>query len=294
MHISSSTSLITKLSCYGDPTDLTQCFQWYKQAGFSYADVSLWDYCFGEGPMTHDGAEKWAEQQRSIADALGITVHQTHGYTLAGLQWDDPTCPYYDTFTERNLRCIRATRILGAKWMVVHPTNLPHAPLYNPKAAKEANLAYLAPLIEEAKKQGVGLAVENMVDYSRNRRRYCGGDPYELLDLVDTIHDPAVGICIDTGHAHQAGMDVPAFIRLVGDRLKATHINDNPRDGTKDSHLMPYCGGICWQEVSAALKEIGYRGDFSYELAHVHLPAEAIPAWLKSLYTLGESIIKNG
>lgn len=290
MRISSSTSLITALPHYGDPTDLTQCFRLAKEAGFDCMDVSLWGYCFGDGPMTHNGAEQWAENQRKIADTLGIAIHQTHGYTLTGLQWDDPNCEYQATFTERNLRCIRATKLLGAEWMVVHPTNLPHAPLYSAKAAKEANLAYLAPLIEEAKKYGVGLAIENMVDYSRNRRRYCGGDPYELIDLVDTIHDPAVGICIDTGHAHQAGIHVGDFIRLTGHRLKTTHIDDNHQD--KDSHLLPFYGSADWADIAKALKEINYQNDFSFELNHANIPAGAVVPWLHFIHELGKSIIQ--
>lgn len=290
MRISSSTGLITKLPYYGDTTDLTSCFQWAKEAGFACMDVSLWGYCFKDLPMTHGGAEQWAEQQRKIADDLGISIHQTHGYTLTGLQWDDPDCEYQPTFLERNLRCIRATRILGAEWMVVHPTNLPHAPLYSAKEAKEANLAYLAPLIEEAKKQGVGLAIENMVDFGRNQRRYCGGDPYELIDLVDTINDPAVGICIDTGHAHQAGLSAGDFIRLAGHRLKATHINDNHRD--HDAHLLPFYGSADWQDIAKALKEIGYQNDFSFELSHVNMPADAVIPWLHFIHELGKSIIR--
>lgn len=290
MRISSATSLITGLPYYGDPTDLTQCFQWCKEAGFEHMDVPLWGYCFDDKPMTHDGAEKWAEEQRRIADDLGIGIHQTHGYTLTGMQWDDPNCEYLPTFEERNLRCIRASKILGADWMVVHPTNLPHAPLYSTKDAKEANLTYLAPLIEEAKKQGIGLAVENMIDYRGNRRRYCGGDPYELLDLVDTINDPAVGICLDIGHAHQAGIHVGDFIRLIGNRLKATHIDDN--HGNEDSHLVPLFGSADWQDIAKALKEIGYENDFSYELTRVNVPKSAVVSWLRFLHDLAEGILQ--
>ena len=288
MYISSSSALLTKRPDYGDSTDLTQCFQWYKQAGFDYVDVFLWGYCFGDGPMTHDGAEKWAEKQRRIADNLGITIRQTHGHTLNGLQWDDPDCEYQSTFIERSLRSIRASKILGADWVVVHPTNLPHAPLYSPKEAKEANLAYLAPMIEEAKKQGIGLAVENMIDYGRHRRRYCGGDPYELIDLVDTINDPAVGICIDTGHAHQAGIAVGDFIRLAGNRIKATHINDNRQDA--DSHIIPFFGTADWADISAALKEINYQNDFSYELTFTDIPKPALIDWLRFLHSLANSL----
>ena len=189
-----------------------------------------------------------------------------------------------------NYRCIEITKMLGAEWMVMHPTNLPHDPLYSRKKAREANLKYLAPFIEAAKKTGIGIAVENMVDFGGKRRRYCGGDLYELLDLVDTINDESVGVCLDTGHANLAGIDNPSAIREIGSRLKCTHINDNRAVGA-DEHLTPYFGTVNWKDTVAALKEIGYDGDFSYELAAVNVDDATFPHWIKYLANLGKCLM---
>ncbi len=290
MLISTSTSLAARLPYYKDPNDLTECMTRLKKAGFTTLDCDLWLLSHGNGALTRPDYQAWAEKTRALADELGLTFHQTHGDTLTGMQWDDPTHPDYPGLEARILRCIEVSKILGAEWMVVHPTSLPHAPLYSAKDAKEANLRYLTPLIEKAKAEGVGLAIENMIDYRNNRRRYCGGDPYELLELCDTINDPLVGLCIDTGHAHQAGIDAGNFIRLAGDRLKATHINDNRRDA--DSHLVPFFGSADWVDISAALKEIGYQGVFTYELTCPPIPEPAVDSWLKFLYQLAKSIIQ--
>ena len=289
MKISTSTSLITSLSHYGNAADLTKCFELAKKSGFDCLDASLHVYCHGDMPLACDGFEKWAEQVRLTADNMGISFNQTHGDALSGMEWDDPACPKREGFTERNLRCIKATKILGAKWMVVHPANLPHAPLYSREQAKSVNLEYLAPLVEEAKKQGIGLAIENMVDFKGNRRRYCGGDPYELLELVDTINDPSVGVCIDTGHAHIAGVNVGDFIRLAGKRVKALHIDDNLRD--TDAHLLPFYGTADWKDISKALKDIDYQNGFAFELCWPDIPETATVKWLEFIHKLGESII---
>lgn len=289
MLISTSTSIVATLPHYSNVEDLTECFARLKKAGFTTVDCDLWSLSHNNKVLTRPEYLDWAHQTRALADSMGLAIHQTHADTLSGMQWDDPTHPDYPGLEERILRCIEVTKILGAEWTVVHPANLPHAPLYSAKEAKEANLRYLVPLIEKAKAEGIGLALENMIDFRDNRRRYCGGDPYELLDLCDTINDPAVGICIDTGHAHQAGIHVGDFIRLVGDRLKTTHINDNLRD--KDAHLPPLYGSADWADIAAALKEIGYQGVFTYELSRPPMPEAAVDSWLKFLYQLADSVI---
>ena len=290
MQISSSTSLITSLKHYGNKNDLSKCFELARAAGFSAMDLSLPVYCGKNAPVLQDNYRDWAYEVRAAADKYGISINQTHGDALSGMEWDDPTCPRYEGFTLRNQRCIEISKILGAKWMVVHPTNLPHAKVYCAKAALEANLAYLDPLIDTAKKEGIGIAVENMVDFRGNKRRYCGGDPHELLELVDTINDSSVGICIDTGHAHQAGIDVAEFIRLAGTRVKATHIDDNCAD--VDSHLLPFYGTANWAAIARALKETGYDNDFAFELNFVDMPQSATLSWLKFIHDLGKSIIE--
>jgi sugar phosphate isomerase/epimerase len=191
-----------------------------------------------------------------------------------------------------NLRCIKATAMLGGKYIVIHPKNLPHDPLYSPKKAKDANLSYLEPFINEAKKCGVSIAIENMVDFRGNRRRYCGGDIYELIDLVDTINDKDVGICLDTGHANISGVDPAGAIYEIGSRLKALHINDN--HAKEDEHLLPYFGNIDWSAVSSALIKTGYEGDFAFELHQIKkLPSVLNHDWLTYSVALGRRLM-NG
>ena len=260
-----------------------------KNAGYDAVDISLWVLSGHGGVMDSDN---WEDRIAEIAQCCrenALPVHQTHANTPGGMEWDDPEYDW-EHMNRTNLRNCKATKMLGGSWMVVHPMNLPRDPLYSAKKAKEANLRYLAPYIEEAKKQGIGIAVENMVDFRGFRRRYCGGDIFELIDLVDTIHDPAVGICLDTGHANLAGIDVPAAIREIGTRLAATHINDN-RDNGSDEHLFPYFGTVNWKETMRAFREIGYEGDFAYEAGSQKLPASAREFWLKYTVALGRDLL---
>lgn len=291
MTLSSSTWLMSSHPGSKEYYPIEYTLEVMRRAGFRYIDANLWGLGAHGRPLSYDNWEEWAHNTRAYADKLGIKFRQTHGQTLSGMQWDDPNYADAEYVWATNYRCIETTKILGADWMVMHPANLPHDPLYSRSKAKEANLRYLAPFIEAAKKAGIGLAIENMVDFGGRRRRYCGGDPEELIELVDEIHDESVGICIDTGHAHVSGIDVGAFIRMTGKRLKATHIDDNNRDG--DTHLPPYFGTIRWSDVMQALRDIDYRGDFSFELGSQKMPDAMRDTWCKFIFELGMDLIEK-
>ena len=285
MYLSTTSSIMRAIYGTKRTYSVPEAIEALKEAGYDRVDISLWT-------LKALGTDEWESAVAEIAEAsakFGLPVYQTHGNTASGMEWDDPEYDW-DHLNLTNIRAIRATKMLGGKWMVVHPMNLPRDPLYSAPKAKESNLHYLAPYIEEAKKAGIGLAVENMVDFRKWRRRYCGGDIFELIDLVDTINDPGVGICLDTGHANLAGIDVGAAIREIGPRLKCTHINDNHDNGA-DEHLFPYFGTVDWTDTMHALREIGYEGDFAYEAGSQRIPPETRAEWLKYTVALGRKLL---
>ncbi len=290
MTLSTSTWLTDDQYCEREGYTVKTMLEELRAAGFSYYDANLWMLSKHDKPVSKDNYIEWAHELREHADKLGMQCRQAHGQTLSGKEWDDPAFPDRDYVWQMNYRCIEVAKILGAEWMVMHPGNLPHDPLYSREKALERNLVYLAPYLEFAKKVGIGIAVENMVDFSGRRRRYCAGDPYELIELVDKINDPMLGMCIDTGHANNSGIYVPDFIRLAGKRLKCLHIDDNLAD--KDTHLPPFFGSVDWKGVMRALREIGYEGDFSFELGSHRFPAECRATWYRFVYELGCDLLK--
>ncbi len=262
-----------------------------KAAGYDSVDINIWPLCHPGGPMTGDNWREIIEQFAAASAELDLPVYQTHGNTMGGTEWDDPNYPHRELRHICTLRCAEAARMLGADSMVLHPFNLAHAPLYAVQENKKACIAYLAPYIEAAKKAGVKVAVENMIDFGRRHRRYCGGDIHELIDLVDTINDPDVGICIDTGHANISGMDPAAAIRAVGRRLFALHINDNHSKLGLDEHLLPFHGDINWPAVMQALSESGYSGHLTYEINPQSVPHGARADWLRYTERIGRYLI---
>jgi sugar phosphate isomerase/epimerase len=261
-------------------------------AGFEAVDFNLIDYRPEQlGRMTQ-GQHPWgyARSLRSHAERVGLRWVQAHapGYGVPSAVDPDGRLAYCR-------HCLEWAAALGVEWMVFHP--LSHAngghDATHLEGQKRANMRLFEDLLETAAPLGVGIAIENMADVfaSENGRRVYCATPAELIDLVDALDHPLVGICWDVGHAHLQRLDQRQALRAVGPRLKATHIQDN--DGASDQHLLPYRGGIDWPVVMAALREIGYAGAFCYEAHNAIrvLPDELRDGALRHAAELGRYLL---
>ncbi len=94
-----------------------------------------------------------------------------------------------------------------------------------------------------------------------------------LVNLLDRLDMPELGVCLDFGHAHMQG-DVIDAIETLSGLLTATHVHDN--HGRRDEHLVPFEGTIDWAGALAALQKIGYDGTLMLELAGADPAAPAL------------------
>lgn len=127
-----------------------------------------------------------------------------------------------------------------------------------------ANLEKLKDIATYIKGKDIYICLENLF------RR--GSDHVEqLLEVIRRLDSNQFGITLDTGHLNIVKTTTQRdFILAAGRHLRALHINDN--EGNADQHLMPFGrGNVDFAEVVKALKEIGYKGIFNYEL-----PGEAL------------------
>jgi sugar phosphate isomerase/epimerase len=97
-------------------------------------------------------------------------------------------------------------------------------------------------LLPDAEKSGIKIALENMIDYDLS---------HEIAALAAEYNHPALGICLDTGHAH-VGEDLKAAVENTAPYLVTCHMHDN--DGSGDQHLPAGCGTTDWQYLTTALK----------------------------------------
>ncbi len=80
--------------------------------------------------------------------------------------------------------------------------------------------------------------------------------------VLETVPDPRLGVCLDTGHFHSAGVDSAAFIRRHAGRLYSVHLKDH--EGTVSVGIGR--GEIDLAAIVATLREAGYDRGLTVEL----------------------------
>lgn len=165
-----------------------------------------------------------------------------------------------DEALEELLLCLEDCRKLRVPIMVVHAyigfeEKNPDPP--------QIGLMRFEKLVLEAEKANVKIAFENTE-----------GEEYLDALMRYFAHSPNVGFCWDTGHemCYNHSRDLLAD---YGDRLIATHINDNlgisDFDGKTtfidDLHLLPMDGVADWEDIARRLNACGYEGVLTFELS---------------------------
>lgn len=75
----------------------------------------------------------------------------------------------------------------------------------------------------------------------------------QAIEVVDRVDRPACKVMLDTFHMNIEEQSLGAAIRAAGSRLAQVHSCENDRGA-------PGSGHIPWNDVAAALKDIGYNG----------------------------------
>lgn len=131
-----------------------------------------------------------------------------------------------------------------------------------------AGLKRYGEVVKAAEKTNVKIAFENTE-----------GEEYLAALMEEFKNSPSVGFCWDTGHemCYNWSKDM---LELYGDRLIATHLNDNcgikDHDGKitwiDDLHLLPFDGIADWNNIVARLDRHNYQGILTFELNTLSKP----------------------
>ncbi|MCD6335197.1 MAG: sugar phosphate isomerase/epimerase [Candidatus Latescibacteria bacterium] len=99
--------------------------------------------------------------------------------------------------------------------------------------------------------------------------RMFGANPKEIASVVERAEVwEHIGICLDTGHAIAAKQDLEDAILGAGRHIIGTHLHDTFTSYGYELHLPPGEGTIDWKMVVDRLRQVGYTGPYTFELAH--------------------------
>ena len=256
------------------------------EIGWRCVEINLGSSRFDEGK---------ASRIAKLCEELGISIIQVHGRNPGMARRSEEE---RSKFMRQAKESIIWAGELGAKWVVLHPSNRKagYRTLEALNDVKRSNLEGFLELLEVAEITGVGIAIENLPPVLHDSipgERIFGADPYELLWLVKSIDSKRIGICLDTNHIIPSiqGFDQYQAIKIIGHYLVATHISDN--DGFREQHLLPFMGKIDWNAVVRGLKEIEYRGAFNLEVHFTRIPLKLRGALLSYALRLVNELIKD-
>lgn len=257
------TSTATLCRKFGDELAIMK----FAEAGFDCLDFGFFDYPIrGENELFTGNEQKFKEYFTHLGEVAansGIEIGQVHSPmpSYTGKPEEDE---YLLTIQEKS---IKAAAYMKSKYIIIHPC-IPAEYKYTHyrKETKVINMDFYRRLLPTLYEFDVKLAIENMFNYDSERKCICPtvcSTADEMADYIDTLNDDHFVACLDTGHAHLTG-DTPAnMARILGDKLETLHVHDNK--GLSDQHVIPYHGNINWDEFCSVLKEIGYKGSFSFE-----------------------------
>ena len=287
MRLSTSTSIMDRYQKAQGAVSMRDCILRCHKAGYRVLDMNCHDMSNPGMPLAQDDWEDWTREIHDLAQELGIEFSQSHAHFYNFL---NPRIENGDWHDEMIRRSIIASGILGVKWMTMHASTETDTLGYSARRSKAGNMAYFPEYFDLAFQNNVGVVLENMYDAKPTQRTFTAA-PDDLIDLVDSFQDERVQICWDFGHGNLVGIDQRVSLRQVGKRLKSTHIADN--HGVRDEHLLPFYGDMDWESLMHTLVEIGYTGDFTYEITPFldRVPVNARDGALKHTVEVGECLL---
>ena len=236
-----------------------ESLKYIHEAGFKYADYSFsLDYRTQTGVWAED-YNNYFEKVARAAEDIGIKLVQSHA--PMGKPLEDGGKLQHDT-----LRCVDACAAWGIPNLVVHSG---YRPGLNVEQTYAENKEFYMPILERAEKYGIEILVENFNKMHVDGLYWIDNAP-ELRGIIDYINHPLFHAVWDTGHANLQEMPQDEALRIMGSHVHALHVQDNL--GDSDTHLQPFIGTMNMDSVMNGLREIGYKGYFTFEVGAIFTP----------------------
>ncbi len=265
-----------------------------KDAGYDALDLSLFGVSTNpDYVLSKDGWRDYARQIKEWADEIGIPFNQSHVPFV--FNWKNPN-EYEERFIPLNIKGLEISGIAGVKTAIVHPYHYKEY-IGHEEEIFNMNLDFYRTLLPYAKEYGVKIAIENMWRIEPKRKYICPsacGKAEELARYIDALDDDTFVACLDLGHCGLVGEEAQDAIRILGhDRLKALHVHDN--NYREDTHTLPMLSMMDWNEITKALADIDYDGEFTFEADAFlrYIPKDFKPTACRFMVETGRYLINK-
>lgn len=262
---------------FAPESDILDAVIMAASAGFKYVELS------------HNHTEQMINRAKpsievialnKVCEYLGVSIIQGHLIHLSELAHPDRS--FRELQLDHLKRQLDLYMALNIPVAVVHPGG--NVAGFSEEQIDQWRVETLQGMLHHIAGSKLKIALETM--YSR---------PFtskSLLKIIEQVDSPALGVCLDTGHLNMTDEKHIDCIKNVKDKLIATHIHDNTKQGM-DEHLLPFSAGcVPWREVIGGLKSINYQAGFNFELTgEFNIPAELMPTKLKYVRQLADVLV---
>ncbi len=191
-----------------DDTSFRKTFELAPQVGFSNVEFAF----FHAHNLTRTGVA----EVRARCEQSGLSPSSFYATMIGGGERDQLTKDL-----SHKMRVVEAARELGCS--LVCGTSARRGE-YGGLDGVLTILELILPFCEE---MGVTYALENHAGFNLENI-----DDYRTV--FDRFDSPNLGLCVDVGHFHAAGIALDEVTREFGSRIKHIHLKDNRQFGKKD------------------------------------------------------------
>lgn len=234
-----------------------------RDGGFTLVEVcSFPDHLDYHDPAhVHEAAELMLH--------LGIEANSFHAPFADKIDISSLDSSQRETSVSEVFRAAEAARILGARYLVLHPgpEKAGRVPPEEWQLRMRSAAASLNEVAHHCRDLGITLLLENMLPH------LMFGHTSDILYLLGAIRETNVGTCLDTGHAFLSG-DLRTVVHKLSGHLRMLHVNDNL--GERDDHLPPGDGAIDWTSLIRQLRQWRFHGPLILELSDAGVGSESI------------------
>lgn len=222
-----------------------EMFRLYKESSIAQMEVSVSKE--ESEALNYDKLLEWSKK-------YGVELYSFH---LPFMPFDDIDISRPD-IAEKSVEYLKDFIDKGAKIgidkFIIHPSGEPIEESARGMRMEIAKMS-LSTLADYASERGAVICVENLP------RTCLGRDSKDILELI-SANDKLV-VCFDTNHLlDENPID---FIKAIGDKIVTMHVSDY--DFKNERHWLPGEGLLDWQSILEAIKGIGYRGSWLYEIS---------------------------